>query len=220
MRLLKKTTIVLMLIFLGFYHASAQTNHKATIQVVNNTGSPIYNVTVLHKYSDVFKEKNTWDGVLQPGQSTPANFTVRYQTGFGRTGADWWLVTWTEAKDANSVVQYTTSPNNFRDIIDFYEKVGKVGIPIATAVLGVASVAAGPVVGLAVAGGSIIANEIAARTFNNASTAGFKKHSLASEDKKKITQIKITKKREVNFVSKSGKSNTVTSSRVLKFKIN
>ena len=101
-----------------------------------------------------------------------------------------------------------------------FEKVGKIGIPIATSVLGVASVAAGPVVGLAVAGGSIIANEIAARTFNNESTVGYKKHEFKKEDQNKVTTITIGKKRGVTFKSKSGKSKTGTQKKVMKFKMN
>jgi len=216
----KITTYALFVCFLvlGSQSLFAQTNHKAKIQVINKTGNPIYNVTVFHKYSDIFKDKMTWPGGLNAGASTPATFTVRYQTGFGRTGADWWLVTWTEVNDENSVNQYTTAPQNFRAVIDFYEKVGKVGIPIATSVLGVASVAAGPAVGLAVAGGSIIANEIAARTFNNESTVGFKKHEFKKEDKNKVTTITIGKKRNVTFKSKSGTSKTGSEKKVMKFK--
>lgn len=216
----KITTYALFVCFLvlGSQSLFAQTNHKAKIQVINKTGNPIYNVTVFHKYSDIFKDKMTWPGALNSGTSTPANFTVRYQTGFGRTGADWWLVTWTEVNDENSVIQYTTAPKNFRAVIDFYEKVGKVGIPIATSVLGVASVAAGPAVGLAVAGGSIIANEIAARTFNNESTVGYKKHEFKKEDKNKVTTITIGKKRNVTFKSKSGTSKTGSEKKVMKFK--
>lgn len=213
-------TLLLLFFAVGLQNTMAQKNHKAQIQVINNTGTPIYNVTVFHKYSDIFKDKMTWPGALNAGASTPANFNVRYQTGFGRTGADWWLVTWTEVKDANSVVQYYTAPKNFRAVIDFYEKVGKVGIPIATNVLGVASVAAGPAVGLAIAGGSIIANEIAARTFNNESTVGYKKHELKDEDKKKVTTITIGKKRNVTFRSKSGDSKTGSESNTMKFKKN
>jgi len=220
MRKVNTYSLLLLFFVLGTQNIYAQTNHKAKVQVINNSGNAIYNVTIFHKYSDIFKDKKTWPGALNAGAKTAADFSVRYQTGFGRTGADWWLVTWTEAKDENSVTQYTTAPKNFRAVIDFYEKVGKVGIPIATSVLGVASVAAGPAVGLAVAGGSIIANEIADRTFNNESTVGYKKHEFKSEDKNKVTTITIGKKRNVTFKSPSGTSKTGSEKQVMKFKKN
>ena len=91
------------------------------------------------------------------------------------------------------------------------EKVGKIGIPIATSVLGVASVAAGPVVGLAVAGGSIIANEIAARTFNNESTVGYKKHEFKKEDQNKNEiNTNITRSNNHSFFYRSAFCNEGT----------
>ena len=216
-----KFLVICLLILVGLTQiGQAQTTRKAKVQVKNSTGTTIYNVTVVHKYSDVHKEKMVWKGELKPGASTPANFTVRFNTGVGTTGKDWWIVSWSESRDANSIVQYTTAPNNFRDIIDLAEKGAKVGIPIATTVLGVASVAAGPVAGLAIAGGSIIANELADKTMNTSKTSGFKQHILRKKDAKKTTVINITKKRKVAFKSPSGKSTTPTKSQVFKFNKN
>ncbi|TNE68865.1 hypothetical protein EP331_14715 [bacterium] len=214
---MKRIVWLCFFVFISATSVFAQKNRNAFIQVKNSSNSTIYNVIVIHKYSDISKEKKTWIGELKPGQSTPADFKVRYQTGFGRTGADWWIVTWTEARDENSVTQYTTDPQNFRGIIDQLEKGAKKGIPIATTVIGVASVGLGPVAGLAVAGGSIVANEIADKTLGNGGTAGFKKHTLKEEDKKLTTVINITKKRNVSFKSKSGKSTTETKSKVINF---
>lgn len=198
--------------------AQAQNKRTAYVQILNQTNQPIYNVTVMHKYSDVFKDQYTWKQV-NPGSKSQGNMTARFNTGAFTTGKDWWIVTWTVANDKNSVMQYTTNPNNFRDVIDVMERGAKVGIPIATTALGVASVGVGPVAGLAIAGGSIIANELAARTMNNESTAGFKQHILRGEDAKQVTQIRIKPNGTVVFRSKSGKSETVSKRKVVRFNV-
>lgn len=197
--------------------AYPQTQRKANVQINNKSGVPIYNVTLVHKYSDNYKDNNIWPVVGNETKSTGTK--VRYNTGFGTTGKDWWLVSWTVELSGQAVMQYTTAPNNFRDIIDVAEKATIKGLPIASSVVSVASVGAGPATSLAIAGGSIIANELVNRTMNTTSTDGFKQHILRDEDANQWTEIIIYGGNRVVFKSPSGKSETVSKSQAFKFDI-
>ncbi|KAJ6442474.1 hypothetical protein O9K51_03649 [Purpureocillium lavendulum] len=88
----------------------------ARVAVRNNTPRTLLNVTVLHKYSDLYKDRLHWDkippGVLSSGQ------LVSYNTGVLTTGADWWLITWyNRDRDRFNF----SNPNNFRRFLDFFE---------------------------------------------------------------------------------------------------
>jgi hypothetical protein len=123
---------------------------QASIFLTNKTGKPISEVTVRHKYSDVYKDKAVWKGEIRNGQTVqlndgedPKKFAIiRYHTGFGTTGADWWLLTW---KDADGK-EYVSNPENFRKAVDALEKFLMGSTSVAKAALpftGIAGIAGG-----------------------------------------------------------------------------
>jgi hypothetical protein len=85
--------------------------------VRNNTSQPLLGVSLVHKYSDEFKEEQQW-GLVQPGEAGEEHLAVQFNTGFMTTGRDWWLVTWF-SPDMKTIL--FSDPNNFRDIVDGLE---------------------------------------------------------------------------------------------------
>lgn len=196
MKLYKNVLIVLLLTLLMQPSILlAKTTRTTNVYVQNLTGLEIESVSVVHKYSNVFKERNTW-GKLHNGQRTREPMKIRYNTGIGTTGQDWWYVAWKFKGDKR--VQYT-SPNNFRNIIDAVERgVGK-------AMLGFSKMTGDPVIldKMAKASTSAATNAL----FNNESTNGFKKHFLKKKDQERGLMITITLN-SVKFDSASGHSST------------
>ncbi|KAK1858809.1 hypothetical protein I4F81_001409 [Pyropia yezoensis] len=88
----------------------------AEVTVTNATGAPIGAVSVVHKYSSVYKEHHQW-GVLLDGQKSEGK-SVAYHVGAFTTGKDWWVVSWFSE---DGTTQYVSAPNNFRNIIDELE---------------------------------------------------------------------------------------------------
>jgi hypothetical protein len=160
------------------------TQNIAWVQIVNNTGEQISEVTVLHKYSDVYKDNCIWDR-LEAGQTSDGK-TVNFNTGFGTTGVDWWLVTWL-SQDGRTF--YYTDPENFRNLIDVLEDIASRYIGQAGGILG-----------------SAIANQV----LNNESTSGFKQHILREGDN--YNYITLTPN-GVQWSSNSGNSSTGVSQR-------
>lgn len=175
--------------------ASAKTTRSTTVRVQNLTGLEIESVSVVHKYSNVFKEKTDW-GNLGNGKMTQRPMKIRYNTGALTTGQDWWLVTW--KYKGNNSVRYT-APNNFRGIIDMVERMHILPFEAVNASLSktpmLQKLAMSPTAKLA--GGLM----------NTGSTKGFKKHLLRKSDQRNGVIITISQN-SVAFDSASGHSST------------
>ena len=188
------------------FSAHAKTRREAPVQVVNQTGRALEFVTVVHKYSDVYKSRKTWRRVPN-GATTDSNYRVRYNTGFGTSGKDWWLVVWGYQGDARV---YFTAPNNFRDFIDGMEQAGQIVLPVTiAAVSAVACMKCGPLAAAAAAAAFAAGEKIALATMNNESTNGFKQHILRSEDSNGVVSIFLFGNGRVRIESKSGRSDTI-----------
>jgi hypothetical protein len=179
---------------------------KAYVQIINNTPHSISGVGLSHKYSDVYNEKNVWD-ILQPGQWSSL-FEVTYNTGAFTTGRDWWRVFGHNDNDpigAHSMSQWYTDPENFRSFFDWLEST-------APSLIGAALTAAEifqPELAGVTAVAEVAAEALCNAMLNDAKTAGYKQHILRDEDAGKVLQIWINDDGTVNFISPSGRSDTV-----------
>ncbi|KAH8674815.1 hypothetical protein BGZ60DRAFT_404871 [Tricladium varicosporioides] len=183
----------------------------AQVSVRNNWDQPLVGVSVIHKYSDDYKNHGEW-GIIKPGELAPETMDVEYNTGFLTTGRDWWVITW---YSADMKTQYYSDPVNFRNIIDALEKVAPSVVKVAmkTVAAGMAAEAGPGAVVAAKNAAKVLAKVANEALFNTESTDGFKQHILRSEDAGKLTEIVINKDRSITFKSKSGNSDTGTSSR-------
>jgi hypothetical protein len=105
--------------------ATAKEKRHGNVVVENKTGKVIEFVTVAHKYSDNYKQAKTW-GNLPNGQTVKEPLVVEYNTGFGTTGRDWWVVTW-KFRGENAI--QLTTPNNFRGLVDALERAAINALP-------------------------------------------------------------------------------------------
>lgn len=186
------------------------TKRTAYAAVRNNTSEPLVGVSVVHKYSDNFKNQQQW-GIIQPGEITADSLTVEYNTGEFTTGRDWWVITW-YSKDMKTL--YYSNPNNFRNIIDALESVAPDAIAAAAgATAGLSTSLTGPGAVAAATATAVAAKATTAGLFNSEGTAGFKQHILRAEDEWQVTEIVINADRTITFKSKSGNSDTVSASK-------
>lgn len=204
--------------------AHAQTKRTCKVFVENRSGKEIETLTLIHKYSDNYKNSFTWVE-LPSGQTTKFPLPCEYNTGTFTTGKDWWLVEFTFKGDK---AVYATAPNNFRGAFDAIEgafikydlgkKIGNIlgsvaggaaGGAIGTAAAPGAGTTIGTAAGKAVGGaaGSLAGKELQAALMNGEKTEGFKQHILRKADELTPTYIKIWSS-TVTFESASGKSET------------
>lgn len=186
------------------------TKRSAYVTVRNNTSDQLLAVGVVHKYSDDYKHRGEWAAV-QPGAAASPKLTVEYNTGAFTTGRDWWFVTW-YSPDMKTI--YYSDPKNFQGALNFLENIAPTAISMAaSAVAGIATSESGPG---AVAVATAIADAAKATTdplFNSENTSGFKQHILRSDDENQVTEVVINSDRSITFKSKSGNSNTGSSSK-------
>ncbi|OAL43060.1 hypothetical protein IQ07DRAFT_593416 [Pyrenochaeta sp. DS3sAY3a] len=188
------------------------TKRTALVKIQNNTPDTISGASISHKYSDVYK--NQFDFVSIPAYSTSTEvMEVQYNTGAFTTGRDWWFVTYhravASAEKPGSLKMWYTDPSNFRSIIDFLESVAPSLIKAAIK----AAQGSNPALLPAARAAQIASKVMCKALFNNESTAGFKQHILRSEDEGKVTLVVIEADNDVVFKSKSGNSETVTSTK-------
>jgi len=177
------------------------THQKVSIEIVNNWGNTLLSVSVAHKYSDDYKNDHLWENIKN-GETTSTT-KVDFNTGWLTTGRDWWVVTWVDNKGDT----YITDPKNFRDIVDFLEKIGDdIAVPMAVITAWVATGDPEPT-SKAVAAAVAVTSAVAKQFLNTEGTVGYKQHILREEDKNRPTRI-IIKKNEVEFNSNSGTSTT------------
>ncbi|KAM4066049.1 hypothetical protein HRG_000207 [Hirsutella rhossiliensis] len=181
---------------------------KASVSVRNNTPRPLQEVSVVHKYSSVYKHNHTWP-IIQPGERAEDRMVVQYHTGFGTIGVDWWAITWVELEQKTS---YVSKPLNFRKIVDYMEKFAPRTISaLASTAAGIATVEAGPGAMVAAAVAAAVASQqVTEFLFSSESTDGFKQHMLEREDQNTLTEIVIEADGTIAFKSNSGNSYTVS----------
>ena len=173
------TAMLLSTFYISTTDSEAKTLRRAPIYIENRTGGELEYVALVHKYSDVYKDKETFANIAN-GVRSNDYLIARYNTGFGTTGKDWWQVSWKKKGD-NRV--YYTNPNNFRGIFDAVENLAKkTSAKLAT-------------------------DEITALFFNSEGTKGFKQHILRSKDENRPTIIAIYN-HTVELKSPSGRSST------------
>ncbi|KAF2470710.1 uncharacterized protein BDR25DRAFT_303728 [Lindgomyces ingoldianus] len=210
MRSSKIPQLLLALCFLPL--AFCLTKRTALVKIQNNTPYPISGVGVSHKYSDVYKNQYDWS-IIPPGTLSTEAMTVEYNTGAFTTGRDWWMVTYHSEQASsvrpNELKMWYSDPENFRSIIDFLEKAAPALIKTAIN----AAKGSNPQLLPAAKAAQIASKVMCKLMFNNESTAGFKQHILRSEDEGRVTTIVINADNTITFKSKSGNSNTVTSTK-------
>lgn len=86
------------------------TKRTSVVTVKNNSGHDIDFITVIHKYSNNYKNSGTFVN-LADRESSHSSFGAEYNTEFGTTGQDWWCVAWKYKGDSG---YYITNPNNLR----------------------------------------------------------------------------------------------------------
>lgn len=186
----------------------AVTKRAANVNVFNYTPKVIEWVSVAHKYSNNYKDHGAW-GQLMPNTGTINPMRAYFNTGFGTTGQDWWVVSWKYAGDSRTCF---TNPNNFRIVIEELER----GALKQVRPLG--EKAGAYLVSLIHAGlakpGALIGGE-AAQALGNAllnteSTVGFKKHVLRESDTRSFgVYMDIYDNGKLRINSPSGASWTV-----------
>lgn len=186
------------------------TKRTAYANVKNNTSQPIVAVGLVHKYSDDYKNRHEW-GIIQPGSSGEGTMEVHYNTGFLTTGRDWWVLTW---YTPDMKTMYYSDPKNFQNILNWFESIAPDAISgAAGAIAGLGTSLSGP----AAVGAATLAAAAAKATtdqlFNSEKTGGFKQHILREEDEGAVTEISINADFSITISSKSGNSNTGSSSK-------
>ncbi|KAI0081036.1 hypothetical protein K474DRAFT_1657232 [Panus rudis PR-1116 ss-1] len=180
------------------------TKRRAWVKVRNETGKPMLGISLIHKYSNVYKEEKQYE-TLDVGATTNDPLGVDYNTGFLTTGRDWWFISWFHP-DMKYI--WFGSPNNMRGFFDFADNLLPEAIAgAAGGVAGLGTSATGPGAAVAGAAAAGAAKLVTSALFNSESTEGFKQHILTEEDEGELMEI-IVHLSEVEFRSKSGTSTT------------
>lgn len=178
-------------------------HRAAAASIVNHTTEVIASVSLIHKFSDNYLDHYIWSGVLKPGEAVSPAGKVRYHTGVGSTGLDWWRVTWVNA-DKQMVA---TAPQNFQEIFNWVEGFLKDNASWAELKLLQSlpeSGEAAPFV--AAAAGAIKAAD--AMILNKETTVGFKEYMLEAGDDGATVTLTIGADGQVAFQSPSGSEST------------
>ncbi|MDE1482870.1 hypothetical protein [Xenorhabdus bovienii] len=179
---------------------------QSDVNIYNRTGKKILSVSIVHKYSDDYRDKFEYNEIMDNDTFSEKSMTVHYRTGIFESGVDWWLVSWT----TEDGLTYITNPSNARGVFDYLEGKAK---PILNAISGfsLGAIFTFPEPTTKVLAAAAFVTSIIADTFvNDESTAGFKKHTLTEEDEKgeddEIPNTILITKDKVWFRSKSGNS--------------
>ncbi|KAF4584095.1 Transmembrane amino acid transporter family protein [Ophiocordyceps camponoti-floridani] len=185
----------------------------ARVAILNNSPQTIKSVSLVHKYSSVFKNHAQWPEIRQQHIVNEDNETVvEYNTGLWTTGKDWWLLSF-YSHDMRT--HFYTDPNNLRDFVDFLETLAPIiTISIAGGAAGVLGALSGPVTGIvASTAACALAKATTDKIFNSEGTVGFKQHILRESDAGQTTVISINRDYSVTFHSTGSPSSTWTSRR-------
>ncbi|MDE9484247.1 hypothetical protein [Xenorhabdus bovienii] len=196
------------------------TKKEALVSVCNYTNQEVLSISVVHKYSSVYKNEHTFEKGLSHDFCSPS-MTVDYNVGLGTYGSDWWMVTWV-AEDGTT---YISCPNEFSHIYDILIDNKDSIFNCLEAVVALAAVLdPEPATKIALAAAAVALTKAIAEPFINADEDkinGFKMHTLREEDAysdgdripNNFIKIKVN---EVIFNSPSGDSTTAVKSELSK----
>jgi len=197
-----------------------QTKNTARCEVINNTGQKLYNLTVIHKYSDVYTDTLSNQGIVENNQKSPS-FAVRYNTGLA-TGNDWWYIIWNSiGTQGGQLVSSDPHTSFLFDLEDIFrgaaENVGLVAGSAAGAAVGAITVA-GAAATTALGGvfGAMAMEEITAQILAEG-TRGYKQKTLKSKDAGKMVTITLNSTGGITISSPDGVSETQYKVEDLKF---
>lgn len=172
-----KRNLLFAILFTFLHATTAQlVSRRAFVSVRNNGQRPLLEVSVLHKYSSLYKNNHTWPAI-EPGELAEDRLEVEYHAGLSTIGVDWWAITWVDPEQQTS---YVSKPLNFRKIVDYIEKFApRTLATVATTAAGIATIEAGPAATVAAAvAASAASQQISEFLFSMESTEGFKQHVL------------------------------------------
>lgn len=182
--------------------AEAKTHREAYSTVYNDTPDPLISVSLLHKYSDVYKNHQEYPVIKPNGEFGVPFCRVDYNTGIETTGRDWWAVSWYTSDLKNFCY---TDPANFRGFFDVVDHVAP-GLITAVAAVAAAVITEGD------AGSTQKAAELAWETtnqlFNTEATKGYKQHILTGKDSQRFVDLRIKTGGKAEIHSPSGVSTT------------
>ncbi|KAM0247905.1 hypothetical protein ACHAQJ_009652 [Trichoderma viride] len=183
----------------------------ATVSIRNNTSKPLVGISLIHKYSDVYKHRKEWSAVAA-GDVSNDSLRVEYNTGFFTTGRDWWFISW-YSQDMKTL--YYSNPQNYRGTVDAIERGASGGAIVkAASLLAPIVIIAGGIVTLPAALAAVAtAHSTTDALYESADTTGYKQHILREEDEDKMTEIIINEDQTITFKSQSGDSETVYASK-------
>lgn len=172
------------------------------VRVINLSDEALQSVTLIHKYSDVFRDRQHW-AHISAGDSGDAALVARFHTGPLTLGRDWWLLVWY----TNGTTLHHSGPHNFRALVDWMEGFGSEAVAAAAGVLSALPREWSAPTSLAAAmAAAAIAKVTTEGLFNSEATAGYKQHILRAEDAEADMAVYVTAGGTVIFRSPSGKS--------------
>lgn len=187
-------------------------DRQAKVQVINDTNEDIFDVVLIHKHSNVSKEKHAWDKIERRNHGSSK--MVAYQT--GTKGLDWWVLLW-KVRRGDLETVYISNPHNLRKLADFIEKYCDTAIKAATGALAIVSAVDPELITKVISGALSLTGALASMLINGEETEGFKEHMLTTKDSceesARATFIRIgthdnPDKKVISFESPSGISTT------------
>ncbi|CAF3358010.1 unnamed protein product, partial [Rotaria sp. Silwood2] len=157
-------------LLLLFATVNCCTTRTAKAKIKNRSGHKILSATLKHRYSDAFDESKEF-GVIEDGQDSTDYLSVRYHTGVGCNGYDWWLITWI----TDDGTAYSSDPDNGQCWLSILANA-------ASDLLGAFSSIAGALTKDLVSAALQLLSTITEYTVNGSDFCGFKSYTLTGDD--------------------------------------
>lgn len=170
------------------------TERKAYVQIRNLTGFPVAGLTTVHRYSSLYEDVDVQQAVV-PNGGYSGSFVVRFRTGFGTTGQDWWAFSYVlvptgmDEHGGRTFVRCRSNPCNLRGLVDPIEKVAHFAESMIT------FNDRGMIDGTG-------------HAFDRGSTKGFKKHVLREADADRTTTVELGRDGRIHLRTHSDKGNS------------
>ncbi|EJP63494.1 uncharacterized protein BBA_07670 [Beauveria bassiana ARSEF 2860] len=163
------------------------TKRKAFVAVVNETTSPLFAVSVIHRHGNTCKHRQEWASV-PAGERAEPNMTVDFHPDCAAAAKDWWFISWynNELDTLCSAIIQGLSPT----VAGLIATKSEFDIPDESFTL------------------RDLARVTTDVLFESSSTVEFKEHTLREEDSGSLFQIVINCDNSVTFMSTSEVSKT------------
>lgn len=182
--------------------------YNANVEIQNDFGQPVVNVSLIYKYGTIWKRQHTWE-LMEKKELSSETMPVLFDAGLISDERNWWQMSWTDL-DERSI--YVLTPEALGHASTAKKGTGALGLLGALFGAAIMLPFGPPGTAYGSAQGFLAGMMISNSLYNSERVDSFQEHNLRKQDDAKRVTIIINANKTATFRSWAGETSVAWSS--------